>query len=244
MQGVALEWARPAIGKAGLAWMTVPRSQAIYPGNLAPLAFIDNGREGLDTWHGWAELAGFIPDLPGLGLRAEFAQQRNTITRANGQRDPIRRQRLAAGRSACGPRSCPSRRNSSLQAARFTGDDPATATYERFDPMFWGNGLDNWWFGANGAYSWLNANLRAQRFIVDAYLSAQDIAQFQFVRTSVDQLNSAVQFGQGWRFTANQLLMGVPEYGLSDELYLQYARIFTPKLIATVFVSRSTPATA
>jgi hypothetical protein len=239
VQGVALEWARPAIGKAGLAWMTVPRSQAVYPGNLAPLAFIDNGREGLDTWHGWADVAGFMPDLPGLGLRAEFAQQRNTITRADGQRDPMRASAWLLGASWWA-KELPFAPKFSLQAARFTGDNPATATYERFDPMFWGNGLDNWWFGANGAYSWLNANLRAQRFIVDAYLSAQDIVQLQFVRTSVDQLNSAVQFGQGWRFTANQLVVGVPEYGLSDEIYLQYSRVFNPKLVATVFVARST----
>jgi hypothetical protein len=61
------------------------------------------------------------------------------------------------------------------------------------------------------------------------------------VRASVDQLNSAVQFGQGARFTANQLVVGVPEYGLSHEVYLQYARVFNPKLIATAFVSRSSP---
>ncbi len=52
-QGLALEWERPAIGRAGIAWFTVPRSNAIYPGDLAPLDFIDNGRDGLDTWHGW-----------------------------------------------------------------------------------------------------------------------------------------------------------------------------------------------
>jgi hypothetical protein len=32
----------------------------------------------------------------------------------------------------------------------------------------------------------------------------------------------------------------VPEYGLSDEIYLQYSRVFNPKLVATVFVARST----
>jgi hypothetical protein len=107
--------------------------------------------------------------------------------------------------------------------------------------MFWGNGLDNWWFGANGAYSWLNANLRAQRFIVDAYFSAQDIVQFQYVRTSADQLNSAIQFGQGVRFTSTGLLVGVPTARLSDEFYLQYARVFNPKLVGIAFVARNSP---
>lgn len=240
VQGAALEWARPQMGKAGLAWFTVPRSQAIYPGDLAPLAFIENGREGLDTWHGWADITGLVPGVPTLGLRAEFALQRNDITRADGRRDPMKASAWLLGASWWG-QTLPFAPKFSYQVARFSGDNPGTATYERFDPMFWGNGLDNWWFGANGAYSWLNANLRAQRFIVDAYASPQDILQFQYVRASADQLNSAVQFGQGARFTGNQLLVGVPQAELSDEVYLQYARVFNPQLIAIAFVSRSTP---
>jgi hypothetical protein len=240
VRGVSLEWARPTIGKAGVAWLTVPRSQAIYPGNIAPLAFIDQGRQGLDTWHGWANLSDFIPELPALGVRSEFAQQRNEITRADGQRDPMKASAWLLGASWWA-RELPFAPKFSYQVARFSGDDPSTPTYERFDPLYWGNGLDNWWFGANGAYSWLNANLRAQRFIVDAYFSPQDIVQFQFVRASVDQLNSAVQFGQGARFTSGQLVVGVPQSGLSDEVYLQYSRVFNPSLVATAFVSRSSP---
>jgi hypothetical protein len=240
VHGVALEWARPQMGKAGLAWFTVPRSSSIYPGDLAPLVFIERGRDGLDTWHGWADISGLVPGMPTLGLRAEFAQQRNTITRADGSRDPMRASAWLIGASWWG-QTLPFAPKFSYHMARFTGDKPGTSTYERFDPMFWGNGLDNWWFGANGAYSWLNANLRAQRFMVDAYLSAQDILQFQYVRASVDQRNSAVQFGQGVRFTSDGLLVGVPESELSSEVYLQYARVFSPKLVLVAFVARNSP---
>lgn len=240
VQGVALEWARPKIGKAGLAWLTVPRSQAIYPGDVAPLAYIDKGREGLATWHGWADLTGLVPAVPTLGLRAEFAQQRNDITRADGRRDPMKASAWLLGASWWA-QSLPLAPKFSYHVARFSGDQPATTTYERFDPMFWGNGLDNWWFGANGAYSWLNANLRAQRFIIDAYPSAQDILQFQYVRASADQLNSAVQFGQGVRFTDNGLLVGVPQAALSDEAYLQYAHVFNPQWVVIAFLARSLP---
>lgn len=240
VQGLALEWARPQMGKAGLSWFTVPRSTSIYPGDLAPLVFIENGRKDLDTWHGWADITGLVPGLPTLGLRAEYAQQRNTITRANGRRDPMRAEAWLLGASWWG-QTLPFAPKFSYHVARFSGDKPGTQTYERFDPMFWGNGLDNWWFGANGAYSWLNANLRAQRFIIDAYLSQQDIVQLQYVRASADQLNSAVQFGQGVRFTNTGLLVGVPHKKLSNELYLQYVRVFTPKLVLTTFVARNTP---
>ena len=240
LQGVALEWERAEVGKAGIAWLNVPRSKAIYPGNLAPLDFIDDGRDGLDTWHGWLSVSGFVPAAPQFGLRAEFARQRNEITRVGGDRDPMRADAWMLGASWWA-QALPLAPKFSYHYARFSGDDPKTSVYERFDPLYWGNGLDNWWFGANGAYSWLNANLRAERFIIDAYLSAQDILQFQYVRAEVDEINSPVQFGQGARFTSNQLLVGVPKSGLSNESYLQYSRIFNPKLIATAFVARSSP---
>lgn len=239
-RGVALEWSRTEIGKAGIAWFTVPRSKAIYPGDLAPLDFIDDGRDGLDTWHGWVNVTGVVPAVPTLGLRAEFAQQRNDITRVGGQRDPMRAEAWMLGVSWQGVK-LPFAPKFSYHYASFSGDDPKTNTYERFDPLYWGNGLDNWWFGANGAYSWLNANLLAHRFIVDAYLSARDIVQFQYVHASVDEVNSAVQFGQGAQFEGTQLVVGVPEPELSDEFYLQYSHVFTPKLVATAFVSYSSP---
>ena len=240
LRGVALEWSRPEIGKAGIAWFTVPRSKAIYPGNLAPLEFIDDGRDGLDTWHGWVNVTGVVPALPTLGLRAEFARQRNDITRVGGQRDPMRADAWMLGVSWQGAH-LPFAPKFSYHYASFSGDDPATDTYERFDPLYWGNGLDNWWFGANGAYSWLNANLLAHRFIVDAYLSARDIVQFQYVHASVDEVNSPVQFGQGAKFVGGQLVVGVPEPELSDEIYVQYSHVFSPRLIATAFISRSSP---
>lgn len=240
VQGASLEWKRDKLGKAGLAWITVPRSTAIYPGDLAPLSFIERGREGLDTWQAWLDLTGVVPGAPGLGLRAEYAQQRNDITRVGGKRDPMRAEAWLLGVSYWAqtwwfaPRF-------SYHVARFSGDKPGTATYERFDPMFWGNGLDNWWFGANGAYAWLNANVRARRAIVDAYASAKDIVQFQFVRTSADQLNSAIQYGQGVQFTSSGLLVGVPTAHLSDEYYAQYARVISPALVGIAFVSRNVP---
>jgi hypothetical protein len=240
VQGVSIEWAREQSGKAGLAWLTVPKSNAVYPGDLAPLAFIEDGRNGLDTWHGWADVAGLVPGLRALSLRAEFAVQSNDVTRVDGSTDPMRAEAwlIGVGYQA---RSLPFAPRFRYHLARFSGDKPGTDTYERFDPMFWGNGLDNWWFGANGAYAWLNSNIRAHRFIVDAYASAQDILQFQFIRASADQLGSAIQYGQGARFDGSPLVVGVPAEALADEYYLQWAHVFTPTLVAVAFVSRSLP---
>ncbi len=243
VQGISIEWQRDKAGRAGLAWFTVPKSTAIYPGDLAPLAYIENGRDGLDTWHGWANLEGLIPSLPDLSFRAEFARQSNQIRRINGRLDPMEAQAWLVGGSYWA-KTLPFAPKFTYNYSRFSGDDPATSTYERFDPIAWGNGLDNYWFGANGSYAWLNANIRAHRFTVDAYASQQDLLQLQFVRTYADQLNSAIQYGQGMRFggaTGGTLLVGVPQAHLSDEIYLQYVHVFSPKLIALGFFSRNLP---
>jgi hypothetical protein len=243
LQGVSLEWNRDKVGRAGLAWFTASKSTAIYPGDLAPLAYIESGRKGLDTWHGWFNMDGVIPSFPDLSIRAEFARQSNQIQRVNGRTDPMEAKAWLVGASYWA-KTLPFAPKFTYNYARFSGDNPATSTYERFDPMYWGNGLDNYWFGANGSYAWLNANIKAHRFTVDAYASPQDIIQLQFVRTHADQLNSAIQYGQGMRFggaSGSTLLVGVPHSHLSDEIYLQYVRVFSPKWIGLMFVSRSFP---
>lgn len=240
VQGASIEWARAETGKVGLAWFTVPKSHAVYPGDLAPLAYIEDGRDGLDTWHGWADVGGLLPGLPLLRLRAEFASQRNEITRADGSTDPMKAEAWLLGASYWA-QTLPFAPRLTYHYARMSGDNPDTSTYERFDPMFWGNGLDNWWFGANGAYAWINSNLRAHRVIVDVYPSQRDAVQFQFVRASADELNSPIQFGQGVKVTDVALVVGVPTAHLADEYYLQYAHVFTPSLVGIAFVSHSVP---
>lgn len=72
-------WARPQMGKAGLSWFRVPRSTAIYPGDLAPLVFIEKGREGLtpgtagSTSLGWYRAC----QPPGFACRVRPAAQRH-----------------------------------------------------------------------------------------------------------------------------------------------------------------------
>lgn len=244
LAGVAVEWADEKRGRAGLAWLRVPRSDAVYPGQLAPLAFIEKGRDGLSTWHAWARFDAPFASLPELGLRAELAQQRNDIRRVDGRSDPMRAIAWMAGASWWF-RTLPFAPKVAWHHARFSGDDPATSRYERFDPLYWGNGLENWWFGANGSYAFINSNVRFDRLIVDAYASERDVLQLQFVRARADRLDSPIQFGQGMRFvptaSGSALVVGVPTAHLADEIYLQYARVFTPKIVASAFVARSAP---
>jgi hypothetical protein len=240
--GAALEWANARDGRAGLAYLHVPRSNYAYPGNLAPFVLLPDGRDGLRTWHGWSELTGLFGALPGFSLRGEFAVQRGEVQRVTGQRDPLEAQAAYLGASYWF-QSWPFAPKLSYGYAYFSGDKPDTPTYERFDPLFWGNGLDNWWFGANGAYAFINSNLKFSRVTLDAYLSAQDIVKLQFVRADAAQLNSPVQFGQAVRFPAGTSVptVGVDSSHLSDEYTLQYVHVFAPTLVFSSYVSHSRP---
>lgn len=240
--GAALEWANARDGKAGLAYLYVPRSNYAYPGNLAPFVLLQDGRDGLRTWHGWSELTGLFGAVPALSLRGEFAVQRGEVQRVTGQRDPLEAQAGYLGASWWF-QTLPFAPRLTYGYAYFSGDKPNTAAYERFDPLYWGNGLDNWWFGANGAYAFINSNLKFSRVTLDAYLSAQDIVKLQFVRADAAQLNSPVQFGQAVRFPDGTSVptVGVDSSHISDEYTLQVVHVFAPTLVFSSYVSYSRP---
>jgi len=240
--GASVEWADKNKGKAGLAYLHVPKSDAIYPGSLAPFAFIEKGREGMNAYHGWSELKGFFGQLPALSLRGEFAIENGRVTRLSGLHDKMKAYAWYLGGSYWF-QQWPFAPKISYGYGYFSGDKHDTAKYERFDPMFWGNGLDNWWFGANGSYSYLNSNIKYHRLTIDAYVSAKDILKFQYVRADAAQLNSPIQFGQGVRFASGSYspVVGVDSKHLSDEFMLQYVHLFSPKIALSTYVSQSLP---
>jgi Alginate export len=240
--GMSLDWAHATDGKAGLAYLYVPRSDFVYPGGLAPFVFLQDGRDGLRTWHGWSELTGLFGAVPALTFRGEFAVQRGEVERVTGTRDDLEAHAGYVGASYWF-QTLPFAPRLSYGYAYFSGDKPGTATYERFDPLYWGNGLDNWWFGANGAYAFINSNLKFHRVTLDAYLSQQDIVKLQFVRADAAQLNSPIQFGQAVRFAGGTSVptVGVDFSHLTDEWMLQYVRVFTPSLVFSSYISHSRP---
>ena len=50
-----------------------------------------------------------------------------------------------------------------LRLRILSGDNPRMTRIERFDPLFYGNGYDNWWFGPNSSLAWLNINVGYHR---------------------------------------------------------------------------------
>ncbi|WP_137180058.1 alginate export family protein [Roseomonas sp. AR75] len=211
--------------------------QSTLPYPLAPAGLVENGREGLVSWHGFGELDGTRLGLPGASVRGEFAVQRND------------RIDLAASawflEAAYRFASVPWSPRLSYGYASFSGDRPGTARVERFDPLFYGNGLENWFFGASGGYSVLNTNVDVHRVALDLMPSQRDFVKLLYLRSSANQTNSPIQFGQATQVAVQDgnitVTSGVPTAHLLDELYVQWTRLLTPAVALTGWATSGWP---
>lgn len=129
--------------------------------------------------------------------------------------------------------------------ASFSGDNPSTRTYERFDPLFYGNGLENWWFGASGAYTFLNSNVNYHRVTLNLVATQQDFLKFQYIHARANELNSPLQFGQGARLNVVNgnlvLATGVAYHDLADEIYAEWTHAWTAQIATTLWGSVGVP---
>ena len=243
LAGASIEWANKQKGRVGFAYITVPKSNFAYPGALAPLAFIPQGRQGLNTYHGWSELHGLfgLPDQ--LTFKGEFAIQRNQITNVIGQQQPMQAAAYYGGLSYWFQQTSWMPKLT-YGFAYFSGNNPNSNVYGRFDPLYYGNGLDNWWYGANGAYAYINSNIQFNRLTLDLFPTMQDILKFQFVNAQAVQLGSPIQFGQSATFDNGALVVGPQSKGLSNEYMAQYVRLVSKSLALSTYFSFSTPGPA
>lgn len=243
LAGAVAQYRWSAKGRVGLSGMKVLESRQFYPLPSNRLSDfvpgIEDGRDGLMAWQGFAEVDGADFGLANAWARAEFAFEHN------GDID----QRAYAVYGEVGYRFASVRFAPAISYgfAAFSGDDPDTTTrYERFDPLFYGNGLDNWWFGANGSFAFLNSNTLHHRVTLQMVLSQKDFVKVQYVHTRADQLFSPIQFGQVTRTALSEgglvLVNGVAESHLADELYGEWAHVFTPHITFALWGSWARPA--
>jgi hypothetical protein len=150
--GVNLEL-KPVPGlMMGGSWLTVPRSTAGY---FSPTGKAGS-REGLELWDirfTWAPAA---PGKSGPFFGGEFAQQTN--------RNFSMRARAAYGEAGWSfPQSVWSP-SISYRLAFFSGDDPTTSRYERWDPLLSGGNGEQWVQGVNMFKVLQDSNSVAHRF--------------------------------------------------------------------------------
>ncbi|OYW53631.1 MAG: hypothetical protein B7Y80_15125 [Hyphomicrobium sp. 32-62-53] len=241
LAGAVVQYRWGQKSRAGIASMRALESEQFYPLPSAPLVGflpgITNGRDGLEAINAFSEIDGASFGLQNAWIRAELSLERND-----------RIDMLAhAYYGELGYRflALPFAPALSYAYASFSGDDPTTKRYERFDPLFYGNGLDNWWFGANGAYSFLNSNTAHHRLALQLVLSQQDFVKLQYIHTRANELFSPIQFGQATRpvLTSGGLVLvnGVANAHLADEIYAEWAHVFSKNVTMALWGSAAIP---
>lgn len=222
----------------GLSIGHVPRSEAPYvqaaPGGIGLATIIENGRDGLSFWNAYFKLSP-VKALPGLWISGDFARQRNG--RIN--------MRATGGRIEIGHafQKAPWMPTLSYSYQRFSGDDPDTPELERFDPVFYDGGQNGWASGTNGAFVYINSNIRAHKVTVATMPSPQDILTFRYANVSADQLRSPIQFGQGTRPILGPggvgVVTGVESHPLSDDILIEYTRVVSANIYVSAGVGHS-----
>jgi hypothetical protein len=171
LAGTKLEYALAQAQNIGLCYINAFESE--YPYVAAPLALIPNGREQLNTLHTYTKVNPFF-QLPGLYFAGDYAFQWNnridmTSNAYSGEVGHVMTQSPLMPKISYGFRS-------------FQGDDPATAKFEKFDPLFYEGAPNLWASGSNGSFSFLNSNIQAHRIAASINWTPTDIDPIQPAR--------------------------------------------------------------
>lgn len=235
LAGTKLEWNPKANQTLGIAYFNV--FESIFPYVAAPIQLLPDGREGLNTLHVYRSWSPFQGAVPGWTVSGDYAHQWN---------DRIDMSAHAySAETGFSFMQLPLTPKLAYAFRSFSGDDPATSRFEKFDPLFYEGAPPLWATGSNGSFSFLNSNLLAHRVSLNLTFNPQNFVNIYYWHVRADEVNSPIQFGQAGRVNASggepQLVSGVPEPHLSDDFYFEYTRILTPQIFLTTGVAVSVP---
>lgn len=219
----------------GVAYMNVFDSTLPYV--KAPVELVPNGREGLNTIHSYSRWNPIQDIAPGFFFAGDYAYQWNDriAMSSNAFSGEIGNQFQAL-------RFAP---KLSYTFRSFQGDDPSTARFEKFDPLFYEGSPVLWATGSNGSFSFVNSNVQSHKISLNLPVSERDTLSFYYWHVRADQENSPIQFGQAGRLVVvggePQLVSGVANSHLSDDFYLENFRILSPNMYLTTGLAISIP---
>lgn len=189
--------------------ITVPESGTRYAAPSGPVGT----REGLRTYSThvrWADRE----RAPGVWIEAELAQQRNSNFDMDAQ----------AGYATVGylARNLPWTPSISYRISGFTGDDPSTATYERFDALYSG-GLSEWLQGISLGKVLRPENRLSQRIRLNVTPTPRLNLTLDYVLHRADELNNIGANPAIAQLTSRDLgeeVQLVARWAMTDNLYL------------------------
>ncbi|SDD52872.1 alginate export family protein [Aquimonas voraii] len=224
----------------GITAARVSRSQSPYPQAGppgAPPAVLPGARRGLELLDAYGRSRPWHLGSGQLAFTGEWAIQRNTHIDLEAWAARVQAEwRFPDGRGA--PRLL-----AGIQ--QFSGDDPRTAALERFDPLFYEGSPAAWASGSKSAMVFINSNLRAYNLALTLSPRPRDTVTLRYAHVRAHRLFSPLQFGQATRpdFAngASNIIAGVTDPHLSDDLFVEYLRIASRQLYVGAGLSVSIP---
>ncbi|WP_019501478.1 alginate export family protein [Pseudanabaena sp. PCC 6802] len=174
--GANLEYDNNRSVQLGLSYIHVPESDSSYFTSTSVFP-----KKGLNVIYPRVRFSNLF-GLDGLWLQAEYAHQWNDSfdMAAN----------AAWGQIGYTIQDLPWTPTLSYRYAYFSGDNPNTSTFERFDPLLSGGSPDTWIQGANLVKLYQNSNLITHQVVLRLRPSQQFDLSLQYIHLSAAELNN------------------------------------------------------
>ncbi|WP_343117455.1 alginate export family protein [Ostreiculturibacter nitratireducens] len=241
LAGLDLRYDDPAGGYLGLTYVNVLKSQSPYiqaaPGGIGAPTILPGARDGTNALNLYAKANPFSGALENWVFSADLAYEWN---------DDIDLQAWAGRvQAAYTFTDLPWSPTLTYSYQTFSGDDPNTPELERFDPLYYEGSPSAWATGSKSSMVFINSNVQAHGLSLRLQPTRQDTVTLRYAHIRANELRSPIQFGQATRVdttggTAN-VIAGVTDAHLSDDLFLEYSRIINRNTFLTAGVSVSLP---
>lgn len=127
----------------------------------------------------------------------------------------------------------------SVRYASFSGDDPATATWEGFDPLFYGGGDPDWYQGKLGSTLFGNTNLDSVAVSLTLAPTERNLLQFIYLNFAAARVNAPLAVPAPGKPPPSG--GGVPARALADEVDVVWTHTFGKRFNANVFAAWAAP---
>lgn len=241
LAGLDFRYDDPAGGYAGLTYVRVLQSDSPYvqaaPGGVGPPTILPGARDGTNALNLYAKTNPFESALSDWVFTADVAYEWNDTIDLNAWAG-----RVQAGYTFSGLPWSPTL---TYSYQIFSGDDPDTATLERFDPLYYEGSPSAWATGSKSSMVFINSNVQSHGLALRLQPTKQDTLTLRYAHIRANELLSPIQFGQATRIdtsggTAN-IITGVADAHLSDDIFLEYSRIINRNTFLTAGVTISFP---
>lgn len=236
--GFDVRYDNPKGGYLGTTFVSVVQSGSPYPqaapGGIGAPSVIPGAREDTNTVNVYGKTKPFVGVLKRWTFLGDIAYQWN---------ERIDLEAWAGrGTASYAFNNVPWSPTLNVSYQIFSGDDPNTTTLERFDPLYYEGSPSAWATGSKSASTFINSNVNAWTLALKVKPTQRDTVTLRYSHIRANELNSPVQFGQATRVDINgNLVSGVTDAHLADDLFLEYSRIINRNTFLTAGVSVSFP---